>query len=99
MDRESTLFLTERGIKVVGIDAWSWDRPLPFLAGEFRETGEARVIWEAHFAGIEIGYCHMEKMANLSAIGRSKDFTICCFPIKIKGASAGWVRPVAIVEE
>lgn len=98
MDRESTLFLTEQGVKVVGIDAWSWDRPLPFLAKEFQKNHDPRVIWEAHFAGIEIGYCHMEKMANLSAIGKPYGFQICCFPIKIKGASAGWVRPVAIVE-
>jgi kynurenine formamidase len=56
------------------------------------------VIWEAHFAGIEVGYCHMEKMANLSAIGRPHGFTVCCFPIKIKGASAGWTRPVAILD-
>jgi kynurenine formamidase len=99
MDRESTLFLTEKGVRVVGIDAWSWDRPLPFLAKEFRETGDSRVIWEAHFAGIEIGYCHMEKLANLSAIGKPHGFTVCCFPIKIKRASAGWVRPVAIIDE
>ncbi|RUA02184.1 MAG: cyclase family protein [Deltaproteobacteria bacterium] len=97
MDRESTLFLLKQGIKVVGIDAWSWDRPLPFLAKEFQETGDPGVIWEAHFAGIEKGYCHMEKLANLSAIGRPYGFTVCCFPIKIKGASAGWTRPVAIV--
>ena len=99
MDRESTLFLLEKGVKVVGIDAWSWDRPLPFLAKEFEKTGDPRVIWEAHFAGIEIGYCHMEKMANLSAIGRPHGFTVCCFPIKIKRASAGWIRPVAIVDK
>lgn len=99
MDRESTLFLTERGVRVVGIDAWSWDRPLPFLAAEFKETGDPRVVWEAHFAGIETGYCHMEKLANLSAIGRPHGFTVSCFPIKVKRASAGWTRPVAIVEE
>ena len=99
MDRESTLFLTEKGVKGVGIDAWSWDRPLPFQAKEFKETGDPRVIWEAHFAGIEIGYCHMEKLANLLAIGKPHGFTICCFPIKIKKASAGWVRPVAIIDE
>jgi len=99
MDRESTLFLTEKGVKVVGIDAWSWDRPLPFQAKEFKESGDPKVIWEAHFAGIEIGYCHMEKLANLSAIGRPHGFTVCCFPVKIKGASAGWARPVAIIEE
>jgi len=99
MDRESTLFLTEKGVKVVGIDAWSWDRPLPFQAKEFSEHGDPKVIWEAHFAGIDIGYCHMEKLANLSAIGKPHGFQVCCFPVKIKGASAGWTRPVAIVEE
>ncbi len=97
MIRESTLYLTEQGVKVVWIDAWSWDRPLPFEAKDFRETGDPRVIWEAHFSGIEVGFCHMEKMANLSSIGRPYGFTVCCFPIKIKGASAGWVRPVAMV--
>ncbi|MBM4327043.1 MAG: cyclase family protein [Deltaproteobacteria bacterium] len=99
MDRESTLFLTEKGVKVTGIDAWSWDRPLPYIAREFAETRNPKVIWEAHFAGIEIGYCHMEKMANLSQIGRPTGFTVCCFPTNIKKASAGWVRPVAIVDE
>jgi kynurenine formamidase len=98
MDRESTLFLTEKGVRVVGIDAWSWDRPLPYLAREFMEIGDPKVIWEAHFAGIDVGYCHMEKMANLSAIGRPHGFTVCCFPVKIKRASAGWTRPVAIIE-
>ncbi len=99
MDRESKLFLTEQGIKVVGIDAWSWDRPLPFQAMEFKQNQDTKVIWEAHFAGIEKGYCHVEKLADLSAIRKSHGFTICCFPVKIKGASAGWGRPVAIVDE
>jgi len=99
MTRESTLFLTDQGVRVVGIDAWSWDRPLPYLAAEFKAKGDPKVVWEAHFAGIEQGYCHMEKMANLSAIGRPYGFTVCCFPVKIKRASAGWCRPVAIIEE
>ena len=96
MDRESTLFLTEKGVRLMGIDAWSWDRPLPFLAKEFQDTGDPGVIWEAHFAGIETGYCHMEKMANLNAIPAPFGFKLCCFPIKVKNASAGWVRPVAM---
>ena len=99
MTRESTLYLTERGIKVVGIDAWSWDRPLPFLAKEYQETGDPSVIWEAHFAGIERGYCHMEKLANLGELPRPHGFKVSCFPVKIKAASAGWVRPVAIFED
>lgn len=99
MTRESTLYLLDRGVKVVGIDAWSWDRPLPFLAKEYQETGDASVIWEAHFAGIEKGYCHIEKLTNLDQIPKPHGFKISCFPIKIKAASAGWIRPVAIVEE
>ena len=99
MTRESTLYLLEQGIKVVGIDAWSWDRPLPYLAKEFEHTGDASVIWEAHFAGIELGYCHMEKLAHLDQIPRPHGFKVACFPIKIKNASAGWTRPVAIIDD
>jgi kynurenine formamidase len=98
MTRESTLYLTERGIRVVGIDAWSWDRPLPFLAEEFKRTGDPAIIWEAHFAGIEAGYCHLEKLARLREIPQPYGFRVCCFPVKIKGASAGWVRAVAIID-
>jgi kynurenine formamidase len=99
MTRESTLYLLEKGVKVVGIDAWSWDRPLPYLALEFQKTGDPSVIWGAHFAGIEIGYCHMEKMANLANIPKPHGFKVACFPVKIKSASAGWTRPVAIIED
>ena len=98
MTRESTLFLLDRGVRVVGIDAWSWDRPLPFLAKDFKESGDPSVIWEAHFAGIEKGFCHMEKLTNLDKIPTPYGFKVACFPVKIKRASAGWVRPVAIVE-
>ncbi|MEJ2156993.1 MAG: cyclase family protein, partial [Desulfobacteraceae bacterium] len=99
MTRASTLFILEQGVKVVGIDAWSWDRPLPFQAKEFQETGDPAIIWEAHFAGIEHGYCHLEKLANLDRIPMPHGFKVACFPVKIKGASAGWTRPVAIIDE
>jgi len=99
MTRESTLYLTDRGVKVVGIDAWSWDRPLPFLAQEFQEKGDPSIIWEAHFAGIEAGYCHMEKMTNLDKIPKPFGFKVICFPVKVAAGSAGWVRPVAIIDE
>ena len=82
---------------MMGIDAWSWDRPLSFEAKDFSKTNDPRVVWEAHFAGRDAAYCHMEKLSNLSAIGRPYGFTVSCFPVKIKGASAGWVRAVAII--
>ena len=97
MTRESTLFLLNQGVKVVGIDSWSWDRPLPFIAQEFQKTHDPSIIWEAHFAGIEKGYCHLEKLANLDKIPRPHGFKVSCFPVKIKKASAGWSRVVALV--
>lgn len=41
----------------------------------------------------------MEKLANLDKIPVSCGFKVACFPVKIEAASAGWVRPVAIVED
>ncbi len=98
MGREATLWLLERGVRVVGTDAWSWDRPLPYTAGEFSKTHDASIIWEGHFAGIERGYCHIEKLTNLNALP-PYGFTFFCFPVKIKGASAGWIRAVARIDE
>ena len=96
MGKEATLWLTDQGIKVVGTDAWSWDRPLPMIAADFKESHDPSIIWEGHFAGIEKGYCHIEKLTNLEKLP-PHGFTIICFPIKIKKASAGWIRPVAVV--
>jgi kynurenine formamidase len=98
MGREATLWLCERGVRVVGTDAWSWDRPLPLIAQEFQKNGDSSIIWEGHFAGIERGYCHIEKLTNLDKLPPF-GFTVFCFPIKIKDASAGWIRAVAVVEE
>ena len=62
------------------------------------ETGDTSLIWEGHKAGREIGYCHMEKLTNLDLLPAS-GFTVSCFPAKIKGASAGWTRAVAILDD
>ncbi|HOP69780.1 MAG: cyclase family protein [Dethiobacteria bacterium] len=97
MGREATLWLLEQGVRVTGTDAWSWDRPLALIADEFKQTRDPSIIWEGHFAGIEKGYCHMEKLANLDQLPPT-GFTVCCFPVKIKAASAGWVRAVAILD-
>ena len=59
---------------------------------------DASIIWEGHKASLDIGYCHMEKLANLEALP-PKGFKVACFPVKIEGASAGWTRAVAIIDE
>jgi kynurenine formamidase len=97
MTRESTLWLLDQGVKVIGIDAYGFDRKFADMADEFRRTGDGRVIWEAHFAGLEREYCQIEKLANLDRIPRPFGFTVACFPIKVDRGSAGWCRAVAIV--
>src|SRR5689334_9483088 len=87
MGREATLYLLERGVRLTGIDAWGWDAPFSFMARRFAETGDPFLIWEGHRASMTIGYCHLEKLLNLEALPTT-GFTVCCFPVKIKGASA-----------
>ncbi len=95
---EATMYLLERGVRVTGTDAWSWDAPFGHTARRVAETGDAGLIWEGHRAGVDIGYCHIEKLHNLEAIPAT-GFMISCFPHKIAGASAGWTRAVAIFED
>ena len=97
MGREATLYLLERGVRVTGIDGWSWDAPFVYTKEKYAKTGDASLIWEGHRAGREIGYCHLEKLHNLEALP-SKGFTVSCFPVKIRAASGGWTRAVAIIE-
>ncbi len=94
--REATLYLTGRGVQVVGTDAWSWDAPFVHTARKYAETGNPAIIWEGHKAGREMPYYQMEKLQNLEALP-AHGFTIACFPVKIARASAGWVRAVAMI--
>ena len=98
MGYEATMYLTSRGVRVTGTDAWSWDAPFVHTARKVAETGDTSLIWEGHKAGRDIGYCHLEKLHNLEALP-SHGFTVSCFPHKIRGASAGWTRAVAIIED
>lgn len=98
MGRESTLFLLERGVRLTGTDAWSWDAPFVYTAEKFKRTGDASLIWEGHKAGREIGYCHLEKLHSLEELPPD-GFQVICFPVKITDASAGWTRAVAILNE
>ncbi len=98
MGREATRWLINQGVKLVGTDAVGWDRSFAVQAKEFRETGNRKLIWEGHFAGIEGEYYQMEKLTNLDKLP-PQGFMVYCFPIKIFKASAAWVRPVAIIEE
>jgi len=97
MGRDATLRLLEAGVRVTGTDGWSWDAPFAATVDRYRSSGDASLIWEGHKAGREIGYCHLEKLHNLEALPAT-GFTVSCFPFKIRGASAGFTRAVAIFD-
>ena len=66
MGREATLYLLERGVRLTGTDAWSWDAPFSYTAQRYANSHDASIIWEGHRAGRTIGYRHIEKLHNLN---------------------------------
>ncbi len=94
---DATNYLTERGIEVVGTDAWSWDAPFSHTARRWAESRDPAIIWEGHKAGRIRPYWQIEKLTNLAALPPF-GFTLSCFPVKIEGASAGWIRAVALID-
>lgn len=92
MTAEATNWLIDQGIKVMGIDAITFDPPVWAMF-------ERKQFWEAHRVMLEREYYHLENLTNLDQIGRPHGFKLSAFPIKWTGSTAAPVRAVAIVEE
>ena len=97
MGREATLYLTSRGVRVTGIDAWGWDAPFFPHAGALARNPRSVDHLGRPQGRPRIPYCHMEKLCNLEQLP-DHGFTVACFPYKIKSASAGWTRAVALFD-
>jgi kynurenine formamidase len=91
----ATAWLYERGVRVMGIDAWGWDRPLREQAADALERDATGVFWEAH--QVDLAYSQIERLVGLGQLPPS-GFTVACFPLPIAGASAAPARVVAILE-
>ncbi len=96
MSREATLWLINQGVRVMGIDSFTFDRPFNVMKDAFF-AGEPGALWPAHFTARDKTYFHIESLANLDKIPVSTGFKVAAFPIKVEKGSAGWVRAVAIV--
>jgi kynurenine formamidase len=92
---DATRWLYEHGVRVMGIDAWSWDRPLHLQAADALARDAAGVFWEAHQA--DLPYSQIERLVNLAALPPT-GFTVACFPLRIVRASAAPARVVAILD-
>jgi len=91
---EATRWLFERGVRVMGIDAWGWDRPLYMQAAEALERDEPGIFWAAHQC--DLPYCQIERLFNLQSLPAT-GFTVACFPLRIVGGSAAPARVVALL--
>lgn len=90
----ATRWLYDRGVRVMGIDAWGWDRPLWMQAEEAKQRGEPGIFWAAHQA--DLAYSQIERLANLGELPPT-GFEVACFPLRLVGGSAAPARVVAIV--
>lgn len=98
MSREATEWLLDRGVKVIGIDTYGFDRPLQSMLADFWRTKDRRYLWPAHFLGREREYIQIERLANLDQLPPT-GFQLACFPLRVKGLDASWIRAVAILDE
>lgn len=91
MTGEATRWLIDQGIKVMGIDAITFDPPVWAMF-------ERKEFWEAHQVMLEQEYYHIENLTNLDQLP-PYGFKLSVFPIKWVGTTAAPVRAVAIIEE
>lgn len=95
VDADGTNYLLDQGIKVTGIDAITWDRPVWSMF-------ENKMFWESHRVMLEREYYHIENMMNLEKLlemGKPTGFTVSVFPVKWVNTTAAPIRAVAIIEE
>ena len=92
MSAAATRWLIARGVRMMGIDAITFDPPVWAMF-------EKRLFWEAHRVMWDEEYWHLENLMNLEQIGRPHGFQLSVLPIKWTGTTAAPVRAVAIVED
>jgi len=91
MTAEATKLLISKGVRLMGIDAITFDPPVWAMF-------EREQFWEAHRVMWEQNYWHIENLANLDQLP-SHGFKLSVLPVKWVGTTAAPVRAVAILDE
>jgi kynurenine formamidase len=97
MGYEATMYLLERGVRLTGIDGWSWDAPFVYTAKKYAETKGRQPDLGRPQGRPPYRLLPHRKLHNLEQLP-STGFMVSCFPVKIERASAGWTRAVAILD-
>jgi len=87
---------SEKGIRLTGTDAWSWGRAILFHRTENGRGPRPSITGKCTRRPLH-RLLHLESAQSRCAARRRSPSP--AFPHKIRGASAGWTRAVAIFEE
>ena len=91
MTAEAVRYLIAQGVRLMGIDAVTFDPPVWAMF-------ERKQFWEAHMVMMDEDYWHIENLVNLDQLP-SCHFKLSVFPIKWMGTTAAPVRAVGIIDE
>jgi cyclase len=98
IERSAVRWLVENGVRVIGTDAFSFDRPFCQMIDDYKRTGDNDHLWPSHFFGRDRPYLQIERLGQLDELPAPTGFQVCCFPIKLDQADAAWSRVVAIMD-
>jgi kynurenine formamidase len=93
---ESTRFLLDQGVRVIGCDAESLDGPSGPMV-EAARAGRPEALFPIHYLGRDREFCLIHKL-DLSRLDRQRGFKVAAFPVKLEGCGAAWTRAVALVK-
>jgi len=91
MTAEATRHLIAQGVRMMGIDAITFDPPVWAMF-------ERKQFWEAHRVMMDEDYWHVENLMNLELLP-THGFKLSVFPVAWQGTTAAPVRAVAIVSD
>ena len=86
LTKESTEGLGRKKILMFGVEAPSPGRP-------------GKHNFEVHLVCRDMGFTHMEGLANLGQVVGKGRFRFIGFPLKLRGGTGSPIRPVAVLEE
>ena len=89
LNRDAAAWIRKSGVKLFGVDSVTPDNPI---------DQSQNMIYPSHDVLRDTGLPIIENLANLDKVV-DRRFTFIGFPIKLKGASGGWIRAVALLDE
>jgi cyclase len=98
IDLRAIELLLDRGVRVVGTDAFGMDPPFGRMLEDFVAARDRSLLWPTHVLGRRREYCQIERLGGLDQLPRSDGFTVACFPVRLEGCGAAWARAVAIFD-